>query len=246
MTYVFPGPFDARLARAAADRALANIDWSSHDIVVWVPGTDNRTFKPAFLEGVRKAWSTGGMTAVALDYQANWHLDTSEPTGAEALRLLLLGIAAHGGSHRLLLAGESQGGWIVGDLLADPKYRRLVARATLLGHPSTALHHYDDGHDTGIREWTHPGDLVSTPFHGSRTDVLAAMQALHTGEILPNLGSIVRAMVNNPLLGVHALINTLRDKKILPADPHDKHNYDMEFADAATFLHADAASSGAR
>lgn len=224
-------------ARSDAAAALARIDWSKDDIVLWVPGTDGTDFMEKFREGFEKAWMGQSMTAVSMNYHGTWKLDTSEPTGEATLRLVLAGIAAHGGHHRLLLAGLSQGAWMIGDVLADPAMRRVVTRAAIFGHPQVSLHHYDDGHDPAIREYDHPKDIIAMAIHGPRVQAIDAMQALYTGNIVPNLGVIVAAVAASPQVGLTAIANMLRDRHLLPKAKIDWHNYDDEYVQGAQWLH---------
>jgi hypothetical protein len=237
MTFTFPGPVDMARATADANRVLAAIDWSRRDIVVWVPGTDGTTFMPKFAEGMRAAWQPGEGSAVSLDYQATWHLDTSEPTGEAALRLLLAGIEAHAGQHRVLLAGLSQGAWIISDVLADPRYRRTVTRAIMFGHPQVSLKHFHDDEDPQVREISHPNDIIAMPITGPRERAIEAMTALQTGAILPNLGLILSVVLANPKVGTEAIVGRLRGMHLLPKAKVDNHDYDAEYGEGAKWLH---------
>ena len=188
---------DMALAVHDAKIALDSIDWSKHDLVMWVPGTDNHSVHPVFAAAVHQAWSDGSASLSVMNYMASWDLRKSGATGVATLKLVLAGIAAHGGNYNVMLGGESQGAWVIGEAMADPMLRAVVHRAVIMGHPFVAAHHYDDGHDPGIVEINNPGDQVSAPVKGDVGNAIDAMAAMQKRELW-KIGAILKAGIDNP------------------------------------------------
>jgi hypothetical protein len=226
---------DAVRARHDAQTVLNSIDWSKRDIVIWVPGTDNRTIHSSFDQAVRASWADGGVSLAKLDYEASWNMRRSVATGIATLKLVLAGIAAHGGNHRVMLAGESQGAWIIGEAAADPMLRSVIHRAVLLGHPFVARTHYEDGRDPDIVEINRQGDQVATPIRGDIDNAFAAMLAIHQKQFW-KLPAVVKALAQNPLHGWLLLASALRalpGATFLSPNPHD---YSTQMTAAVEYL----------
>lgn len=231
------GLWPADLARAQADarKVLQSIDWSKRDIAIWVPGTSCHEVHPAFEAAVRESWSNGGVSLTRLDYEASWNMRPSVATGLATLKLVLAGIAAHGGSHQVMLSGESQGAWIIGEAAADPLLRRVITRAVLFGHPFVAAHHYEDGHDPGIVEVNNPGDQVSAPIAGDVENAFESMLAIRQLQLW-KLPGVVKALAQNPIHGWMLLMTAVRaipGAKKLIIDPHD---YSKQMTTAVEYL----------
>lgn len=230
---------DTQRAAADAAAAFAAIDWSKRDIVIWLPGTSSHVVNPGFARAVATAWGNSGVSLSMLDYEASWQLDRSVATGVESLKILLAAIAARKGAHRVLVAGESQGAWIIGEAMADPAMMRVVDRAVLMGHPALAGHHYDG--DQKVIEINHRRDLVTMPLKGNADHAFDAMRAVHLLD--PRyIGSLVRASLANPAqLGLMALgaVRWLLSDGLVP-DPHD---YTGDMARAAALLREDTDSA---
>lgn len=232
------GQFKVDIERAYADaqRVLDSIDFSKRDLFIWVPGTSNKGVNSDFEEAVRASYlGTGGVSLTALVYEASWNIRPSVATGIATLKLVLAGIAAHGGNHRLMLAGESQGAWVIGEAMADPMLRKVVDRAVLLGHPWLAAHHYDAGQDSSVIEVNHHGDEVAMPVKGDAAVGLDAMVAIRTLQI-GKLGTVAQALVSNPdhlikLLG--SIAYAVPGLKSLFKNPHD---YSAEHTRVVEFL----------
>jgi hypothetical protein len=231
------GPWQVNWERAYADaqRVLDQIDFSKRDIVVWLPGTSNHGVHPAFRAAIDDSYKGQGSNAVALEYEAGWNLRQSVPTGIATMHLVLAGIRARGGDHRVLLAGESQGAWIAGEVMSDPTVGSIVDRAVLLGHPSLAKHQYADGQDPRVRVINHEGDLVAARVHGDVTVALDAMIAIHTLDV-SKLGEVLKALASNPSHGVSLLGGLLHQVPLLGSLLRDPHVYDGEMTRAVEYL----------
>lgn len=226
-------PVDWVRARHDARLALNAIDWSKGEIVLWVPGTSNHKIHEGFEAAVRESWIDGGVSLSRVEYEASWNMRPSTATGIATLRLILAGIAAHGGTHRVMLAGESQGAWLIGEALSDPRLRRVVHRAVLFGHPFVAAHHFDDGHDPGVLEINNAGDQVSAPIKGDVAAGLDAMVAIRTLNV-GGLGTVAKALSQNPEHGVMILKSLAGG--IFRGLVKDPHNYTGEMSRAVEWL----------
>ena len=226
---------DWERAHVDAQKTLDAIDFSKRDIVIWAPGTSNHGPHPAFAAAIAEAYRGEGSNLVALEYEATWHLRRSLPTGIATMRLVLEGIKARGGDHRVLLSGESQGAWIVGEVLADPTVSSIVDRAVLVGHPWLAKHQYNAGQDPRVRVINHAGDQVALPIRGSATDGLDAMLAIRTLD-LSKAGALVRAITANPDHGVKMLANIVFAIPFVKHLLKNPHVYDGEMTRAVEYL----------
>ena len=234
------GPWDVdwKAARADAEATLASIDFSRRHVVMWVPGTDASGVHHDFqLAANYQYGESGDASVVALKYDAAWELRRSLPTGLATMKLVLEGIrqrlAAMPASQRpqVMLGGLSQGAWIIGEALADPKVGSVVTRAILVGHPWLAKTQYLDGHDPRVRVINHPGDQITMPVAGDAGVGLDAMIAVRTGKLGSEFGTVAKAILANPLHGVLLLHTTMRDHlgwlRPYLRDPH-QYGYEMQ------------------
>ena len=107
-------------------------------IVIWVPGTSNHSINKSFADALPI-----DIEPVLVDYKASWNLTESVPDGVKRLkRMLALAQKKRKHGQRILLAGESQGAWVISETLTDPKYRSIVDGAVLLGNPGVAPIHF--------------------------------------------------------------------------------------------------------
>lgn len=227
------------LARAEhdANRALKLVDWSKRDIVVWVPGTSDHEPKPKLVDAVKATFPRSDSSFVTLDYVSTWELKSSAPTAVETVRRFLDGARRQlRPGQRLLIAGESQGAWAIGECLADPMLRRVVTRAAIFGHPQLAATHYEDAHDPGVLEQNHEGDPVSVPLKGDPNDAMEGISLLYTGKALSNIPLLGRVLVQNTGVALTIIGNYLRGMGLLPKNPNDRHDYAQDFLEGARFL----------
>jgi hypothetical protein len=231
------GAFEVDWERAYADaqKVLDAIDFSKRDIVIWAPGTSNHGPNKDFKAAVEDSYRGEGTNLVALEYEATWHLRRSLPTGIATMRLVLEGIRARGGDHRVLAAGESQGAWIIGEIMADPVVGGVIDRALLVGHPWLAKHQYAEGQDPRVRVINHAGDMVAMPVHGDITVGLDAMIAMRTLD-LSGMGDVLKALSSNPQHGVELLKSLAHNIPIFGKLIRDPHAYGGEMTRAVEYL----------
>lgn len=240
------GPWTVEWERAHADaqKVLDSIDFSRRDIVIWVPGTDATSVHHDFAQAMRYQFDAESPALVHMQYEASWSLRRSVPTGLATMKLVLEGIrqrlAQRGDAaqHRVLLAGESQGAWIIGEAIADPKVGPVVSRVALMGHPWLAAHHYDRGQDPRVREINHLSDQIAMKVSGDPGVGLDAMIAVRTGVLFQgnNLMTLMKAVLANPIHGVLLLQNQLREIPVLRPILHDPHKYSVEMPRLVNFL----------
>ena len=235
-------PVNLRAAERYARKTLSQIDWSKRDIVLFVSGTADpgvvAKVDPDFAGAAQSIWAEGGMSLHLLRYESSWDIRESVSTGIHAMRLVLAGIAAHKGNHRIFVAGLSQGSWVAGEALADPRARAVVDRAVLIAHPSIAKHHYEAGEQPNVLEITDKWDRVAMPLKpGTEQHAMAAFLALKKFKPtdIPLLG---RAMLANPKPGLLSLFAAIRESlpKPIQAVLPDPHHSDRYMLRAANYL----------
>jgi hypothetical protein len=120
-----PAP-DVAAARAIAERAIASIDWTAQTIAICVAGTGAAPRRSL----VERLGAAAGVTVVELAYAASAaQITSSVATGMQALRAVLAEIERRdptGKRYRVVLQGESQGAWVVGDVVAADGWLRTV------------------------------------------------------------------------------------------------------------------------
>lgn len=239
-----PWEVDWKQARADALATLGSIDFTKRDIMLWVPGTDSSNVHHDFAQAVRYQYGErGDVSVAALRYDAAWALRKSLPTGLATMKFVLEGIkqklATIPASERprLLLAGLSQGAWIIGEAAADPALSPVITRAMLVGHPWLAKSQYVDGHDPRIKVLNHPGDQITLPIKGDPAVGLDAMIAVRTGGLGSQFGTVAKAILANPLHGVLLLHTQVRDHvKWMRAYLRDPHQYGYEMSRMVHYL----------
>ncbi|MCW2962403.1 MAG: hypothetical protein JWM90_2790 [Thermoleophilia bacterium] len=233
---------DFEKAREYARKILATIDFSKRDIVLWVPGTDALGVHPDFTRAMKYLYQGGDVSLTAVDYEPTWSLRDSMPTGLATMKYVLDGIrqilAARGDTaqHRVLLGGLSQGAWVIGEAVADPKVGKIVSRAALIGHPWLAHHQYDEGQDPRVGVINHRGDQIAMPINGDAGEGMDTMTAVRTGKLKENLGLAAKVILKNPLHGVLLLQNMLHGVQAVRPFTRDPHQYDMEMPRLVNFL----------
>lgn len=235
---------DWKRAHEDALRVLATIDFSQRDLVMWIPGTDATGVHHDFAIGAEYAWRGHDVSVTSLQYEASWQLRRSLPTGLATMKLVMEGIrqilAQRGDAaqHRLLLAGLSQGAWIIGETIADPTYGPMITRAILVGHPWLAAHQYAHGEDPRVRVIDHVDDQISMPVKGSAATGLDAMIAVRTGQMMKgaNLLKVVKAIAANPIHGWLLLQTQMREIEWLRPLLRNPHDYNADMPRMAEYL----------
>lgn len=173
-----------------------NIDLTKDVIVLWVPGTSNHAIPDTFSSLVNQQFSSVSIHLV--DYMASWSFSKSLPNGEYNLTAVLDYLSKHlRKGQRLMLAGESQGAWVISDVLSDSKYKSLVDKVVLLGHPGVSERHFTN--DSKVLEINHPQDVTTIPVNVDKKelaehverivhcDVTALPYILKVGLLHPNM-----------------------------------------------------------
>lgn len=239
-----PGKPDQARAEADAKRTLESIDWSKPNIALWVPGTGTHSIHGGWENQVQAAFGRDEVSLALVDYPASTSFNSSVATGMETLKLVLAGIAEHGGDHHVTLSGHSQGAWIIGDSLGTPEIARAVDKATLYGHPGPAKIDWSRSGGDRVLQIDDPADAYTLDVNGSM-DAQRALDELKDGRTsdggsidfggtIQRAGLVTAGMLLNPGLSVAML-----GEKISPESwdgPKHPHNYDERFAEGARFL----------
>ncbi|MCW2973941.1 MAG: hypothetical protein JWN72_2214 [Thermoleophilia bacterium] len=242
-----PWEIDVERAERDAEQVLRAIDFSRRDIVIWAPGTSARHVHPAFRSALRvaEAGPGGGHRAslTPLLYEASWHIRRSAPTGMLTLKRVLQGIrsrlADSSTEHSVYLAGESQGAWIIGELMADADVGEVATRAVLMGHPMVAGHEYVNGEDPRVVVINNELDQVTLDVKGDPSQCLDAMIAMRTLQFArpKHLPSTFKALTSNwdhvglMLLSIGYQVPRVRN--VL----RDHHDYSSDMQRAVEYLY---------
>lgn len=221
---------------SVADRVrmiLADIDWSSPVITIWVPGTSEYWIKQRFLDELHAV--APGAHVSMVPYEATWRFSTSVPDGVAVLQAVLDEIARRKPRRPVLLAGESQGAWVISQVLTRPKYAKLATRTSLWGHPAAAPQTF--GRAGSVREVNHPGDIVTLDLGDDAREVMAAVEQLSRKHYATALAKLSGYVVQNPKLLVQLLKFWSFAVPMPGRKPTDNaHDYDDDVATGIGFL----------
>lgn len=132
-------PVDTAVSRGFADAALAKIDWSADDIVLYLPGSDSAGVRPAFAQAMRRHPSDRSMSIVAIDHDQTGDMWKTLPVGAATLAHVLDAVAQKKRpGQRVLLGSLSSSSWVSAVTLADPRHAATVDKAVLAAIPGTS------------------------------------------------------------------------------------------------------------
>ena len=194
----------AAAARDAARRTLDSIDWDRDVLVISVPGTE-WGLSHELVDGVHAQAGADRASVVGLAYPAAAsQMTESVALGMATLELVLEEIRRRdpdGSRYHVALQGESQGAWIINDLLATQPFADTVDRINLLGLPSAATHDDAMRADARAHVTNHPLDPIAWPFLGPASVAAAAPGYLIGG----NVGDAPAAFLQAVLNPVHAL-----------------------------------------
>ncbi len=227
-----------KVARGESVKALAEIDRSADDIVVWVPGTMRKRIPGDFVAGVRDAFAGRDVSLVKLPTHPDYQIAQGVADSAEAVRQLVTELdEQRRPGQRILFAGESQGAWALNVALQDPQVRDAVDRVVVWGNPGIQPHQYDGAGDGKVLELTDDLDVVGRHVNGDAEIVLDTMSNFMDGDI-GQVWRLPAIAVNNP----HSTSLLIRSGLRLQTPGgfgRDPHNH-REFMGAAARFLADA------
>lgn len=176
-----------------ADRIVAALLTGTGPILLCVPGTLGSSFESSMLATGRAfVRAAGGPVSVASIPYPNGALNAalrifgSEPPDRNVLALVLRKLRVAAPDRPILLAGESQGAWLIAETLReDPELAAAVTRIVLYAKPGFVRVPESIGSarvgaqalaapraPVGILEFRHVDDIVPSLFHRIGIDVL--------------------------------------------------------------------------
>jgi hypothetical protein len=160
---------DHEQAAANAKKTLEQVDWDKPIIAIDAPGT-LWGLTQELKDGLDTQAGAKRVSLVKLEYPAAAHgMADSVALGKETLRLVLEEIQRRdpsGTKYHVALQGESQGAWVINDVLAEQPFRSTVDRVGLYGLPADATHDGALKHDERVRITNHPLDPIAWPHLG--------------------------------------------------------------------------------
>lgn len=214
-------------------QAVAKIDWSKKDIILWMPGTSEYVTNPSFAKTVDAMFP--GMHAVPVVYAANWRFETSVPDGIAVLKGVMDEIRRRAPGRKVLIAGQSQGAWIASAIVGDPKYAGMVKRAALFGHPVVSPYHFHDL-KSNVVEINNPGDPVALKVNADKARVVKAIDMVARGKLLQSVPTWLSLAIHNPAYLGQALLGQMMRLPIINKLAGDPHHYETDFLAGVTFL----------
>lgn len=196
---------DHAMARANAERTLERIDWNKPIIAIDVPGT-KVGFPKELADGLQRQAGAERVNATWLEYPAAaTGMVESVALGKQTLRLVLDEIRRrdpNGVRYHVALQGESQGAWVINDVLAEDPYRDTVDRVALYGLPGDATHDGALAGDERVRITNHPFDPIWWP-HLGPANIGARAPGFAIGRDRSDIPAAALMTVLNP---IHAVV----------------------------------------
>ena len=238
---------DHAKAKQNAEKTLTRIDWNKPIIAMTVAGTGWVRPPQELKEGLFARAGEDRTSLVHLEYPASaTDMAAGVALGKETLRLVLDEIRRRdpdGTKYHVALNGESQGAWVINDVLGEQPFQQTVDRAGLYGLPASREH--DDVHrdDPRIRVTNHPFDPIAWPHLGP-----ASIAAQAPGFILGgNWGDFPAAAAQIVLNPLHAATFGVGQLVVMATGVHDRHPHlytEHYGGDGAEFLLSGAPARG--
>lgn len=205
---------------------------SLKDIILWVPGTSSHHVNTMFAASL----SAFGDKATLVDYMASWDLEASIPDGVAKLTAALdVAARARKKGQRILVAGESQGALLISILLSKPRYRSIIDKAVLLGHPGISKDHFHDPNDK-VLEINHKNDPATFDLSVSSSDVIDAVSKLIGKGDLSAIPFFLGLIFKMPMQAALASVVFLHKVPFLSWLAPDSHNYSGDMQAAVGWL----------
>lgn len=210
------------------------IDFTKDSIVILVPGTNGKII-PSSLKAYVKSLMPNSQL-VMLDYPANWYFSTSIVSGKTMLEKTLEYISKNKKLNtKVYIIGQSQGSLVSGEVLSNLKFKNMIDKAVLLGHPGVSDHHY--ANNLKIKEINNPRDFITFSWQGlSNNGIIDAVEAITSGNFIKGL-PLLKVIIMNPLKVAWAAAAGLR---LIPLsifkDIPAYHNYENYYAQAVKYL----------
>jgi hypothetical protein len=164
---------DHAKAKANAKATLDRIDWNRPIIALTVAGTGWGNPPQELVDGLTRQAGADRVSISQVTYPATAvDMLDSVALGKETLRLVLEEIERRdpdGTKYHVALSGESQGAWVINDVLAEHPFAKTVDRAGLYGLPADVTYDGAFTHDDRVRITNHPLDPIAWHHLGPAT-----------------------------------------------------------------------------
>ena len=216
-------------------QTLPLVDMTKEVIVIWVPGTNNHRVHPHFAAQAKLRW--GNRASVVLsDYEAKWTFTTSIPDGYRMLKHIVDYVLKHRRpGQRIVLAGESQGALIIGELMARKEYYKAIDKAVLLGHPGISERHYDS--DKKVLEINNPSDPATFKWPGEAVEIFKNLDKFFRKD-LTTVPFFLKTAVNAPIQAARLLFTSFGSIPFLSDILPHPHTYSGRMEEAVLWLNA--------
>lgn len=163
-------------------------------IFVWVPGTGGHEVHEAFAQAVHTQHGKDAQIIV-VDYPASWDFDKSVPEGEKALKATLKQLSRERTlDQKVLVAGSSQGAWVISNVYTNTNYNDVfassplppvVTKTVLFGHPGVADSYApESGWDDSVWEINDAeNDAVTFGWPGNERRLIRAAMDLKHGKV---------------------------------------------------------------
>lgn len=209
-----------------ADRIVAELLKGTGPILLCVPGTLGATWQSSMLATARALirTATGSVSVASIPYPngvgdiITRFLNVGAKADHNVLALVLKKLRAAAPHRPIMLAGESQGAWLIADTLrTDPSLAAAVTRVVVFAKPGFVEMPMSIGH----------ARLGASMVPGTASGVEGVLEFRHTDDIVPSLFHRLRPHLATPW------IESLLSGRGLEYRPH---HYDWHARDAAQFL----------
>ena len=211
---------------------LADIDLSAPAIVIWVPGSSEYWIKQRFLDELHADLPRADVTMIP--YEATWRFSHSVPDGAAVLSGVLAELRRRAPGRPVLLAGESQGAWVISTVLQDPAAAAQVTRTSIWGHPAAAPQEF--GRPGTVRETNSPSDIVTIPLGPDPGRVIQGVEALSSKHFATGLAILGSYAVQRPDMVVKLLRAISFAIPVIGGEQRNAHDYDDDLGNGVAFL----------
>ena len=208
-------------------------------IILWVPGTSNHSINTAFQQALPL-----GMKAGLVDYEASWDLPRSVQDGVHQLEMALHhAYMKKKRGQKIVLAGESQGAWVIAQTLSNRNYNHLVDKVVLLGLPGIAPTKFRGtsgmyptffGGTSRFLEISHRFDYAT--FRWSDSKKLQGAVARFMSGNLRDLPLFLSLAIHHPIRSAISGFLLLKHIPMFGAVIPNPHNYDDDMQTAVDWL----------
>lgn len=186
-------------------------------VIVWVPGTWGTAVHVGFEEAVRERLGDDAFL-MHVAYPASTEFDASVRDGVEALFDTLSELEVTD-EQRVLVAGSSQGAWVIREAMADGRWSRDdVYRVATFGLPG--MSEFEPRRDDYVWDMASPFDAVTWDWNGPEARIVRYVTQVVRGRwwyLIPLLPWFV--LNPRPTIGMTGLLMThFRAPRLSPHD----------------------------